>query len=361
MKKFISFFLLLHFIAQAQSPITTFKLSRDKQYLLSGHYDGTANLWNLKDSRLEWTKIDYNSPVMSVDISFESNDVLVYSHHEGQIISRNKRGDIYFIKSLIKGSINSVILTSDGNAILASGQDSLIYILDSKSAELLDSIYQKLSSLENINRATTDAYNKYYATGHIDGTVKVWDLDNFSLISEKNYNNNAISSMVFNKDGNILSIGNVSGEIILYDLLKERFFSDAKRNDIVTSLYFRDGSRNIMSSHEDEIIIWKYSNNDLMSVVEIKNNFHNGFFSKASFFSDDQYLIVSSGNDGTLKLLDFNNSRLRAKIIAELISDKDMGWIIIGENGSYNGQGNIINKYKERAINLDTKILSRLF
>jgi WD40 repeat protein len=315
-------------------------------------------LWNLKESRLDWLKNDQESPVTSVDVSFEFNDVLVYSNNDGKVVSSNNKGELYFIEQIIQGSVNSAILTLDGNYIIASGQDSIVHILNSKSGKPINHFYHRGTSSSNINKAFVDNKNKYYVTGHSDGIIKVWDLFSREFIYSKKFSEYGISSISIDKTSEILAVGDVGKKLFLYSIDYQYVLSQKKVHSLTTSIDFRSNYKNIITSHKDRFGYWDYNNNNELHLYDNKEDIHGDFVSKVMYYPDnDLDLIISSGQDGSIKIFDLNSYGLKA----ELVCDKDNGWIIIGENGLFNGEGSIINKYKNRAYTLDKNILKNLF
>mgnify|MGYP001165452335 FL=1 len=364
MKIFLLLFYFIFSTLLAQSPIISFAYSNNGEYLFSGHKDGSVALWNLLESRIEWIKFDQSSPVTSVDVSTEFKDVLIYSNRDGQIVSRDKDGNIYFKKQIIMdGSVNSASLTYGGEYIIASGQDSLVHVLDSITGTLLSYFYQKSTSAANINRAFIDEKNKYYVTGHSDGMVKIWDLSKIQdsntnqMIHTEKFSKYGISSISIDSTSEILAIG-AGNRLFLYSIDYKYLLSRSKVPSPTRSIDFRPNHKNLLTSHHDRFIYWDYYINNKLKLYDKKKDIHGDYVSRVMYYPyNDLNLIISSGHDGSIKIFDIDNYDLKA----ELVCDKDNGWIIIGENGLFNGEGSIINKYKERAYTLDNNILKDLF
>jgi WD40 repeat protein len=99
--------------------------------------------------------------------------------------------------------VNSACFTSDNKSVVSACRDFTIFVWDVCSGSALQKFQTK--SLCN----SLDSFEKYVASGHEDGAIRVWKLgqqDPFKTISDAHFG--SVTSLQYKIDGsNIVTLG----------------------------------------------------------------------------------------------------------------------------------------------------------
>ncbi|KYQ90125.1 WD40 repeat-containing protein [Tieghemostelium lacteum] len=96
------------------------------------------------------------------------------------------------------------------------------------------------------------------ASGYSDGSIRIWNMNDYSLVSVFNGHRGAVTSLCFNQLGSLLVSGARDTDIIVWDIITESgLFRLRGHRDQVTSVKLLEKSNHIVSSSKDGLIkIW---------------------------------------------------------------------------------------------------------
>ena len=319
-------------------PVTALAISHDAQYLLSGHENGTVVLWNLRESKAQEIHEDLSSAIYTVDINSEFGNIIASADQEGNLIAKEIAGKTVFRHSQKQYPIFTLNIGLDGKRIYGGSDDSLGYVFDVDNGKLMKYLYQKGTSDASVFCSDLSLNNRYFATGHQDGTFKVWDARGLSLISEEKYNDYPIMSINFSDDEQSLVLGDFGGNIILYSIYKNKIIKQ-KKSEPITSISFGSNDRSLVSAHNDKRIrFWEIdSETGRINFLDKSPELHSDYISRVIAYKE---LIITSSLDGYIRFLDTDYNE-KANLFIENSGD----WIIINSDGYYKGKGSILDKY----------------
>ena len=331
-------------------PVTALAISHDAQYLLSGHDNGTVVLWNLKESKAQEIHEDLSSAIYTVDINSEFGNIIASADQEGNLIVKEIGGETVFRHSQQKQyPIFALNIGLGGKRIYCGADDSLGYVFDVDSGKLMKYLYQKGTSDASVFCSDLSLNNRYFATGHQDGTFKLWDARDLSLIDEEKHDDYPIVAIDFSSDGDFLVIGNSNGNIFLYSIDQKKIIRQ-KKSKPMSSISFGPKNKTLISSHDDKRIrFWKIDREtNPIKYIDSSPKIHAQYISHVIVYKK---LIITSSLDGYIKIFDMNYNEK-----ASLSITKHDDWIIINSDGYYNGKGSSLNKYdpnkqKESVLN----------
>lgn len=344
---------LRHIISDHNDEVSSVTFNHDAKILASGHNLEKIKLWDVVNGQLKTTCDGYPYQLNVQSLAFTPNaetlaSLNIYSQSSGGIahillwdaitgkyqktlkghgkaISNTRRlahgGGIVFSpngKLFVTGSLDGTIRLWDTNAAL---KDSVIQRLGGnlfgpQKAKLKGHTHQILSIALSPDGDTI-------ASGSMDKTIRLWDLQKRKLIATLEGHTDEIWTVAFSPDGLALVTGCRSGSIHLWDpttgnhktsLIGNELFSQppnlpprkddppnikSRGRSAVTSLVFSPDSKTLLNGNSDGTIhFWK------MSTLQIKSTLsgHSGLNSLA--ISPDGRTLASGSSDGTVLIWD---------------------------------------------------------
>jgi len=286
-----------------QKPVES--LIEFKEFLISGHKDGSIIIWDLnlyiiKDeiSGKNTNKIAFYSLLQLDDLNFISfsNDFLVkWRFIEKLSISLN-RTLIGNITNPIKNPITALLFFSN-KKLLGGSSDSIIHVWDEE--------FKYIGDLKGHEKQITCliSLNDYlFASASEDSVINLWSENNPNPNSLSKSHNSKINSLVYNSDLNIIISGSMDGQIIMWLnstklTFKEELIGHSRQ---IEYLIFLD--KNIIASASDDntILIWNNS--------KIQFNLTNHTDSINALTKLKNENLASCSKDKTIRIWDKNNN-----------------------------------------------------
>ncbi|MEE3716715.1 hypothetical protein V2H45_08155 [Tumidithrix elongata RA019] len=202
-------------------PVFSVTFSPDGKIIASGSFDNTIKLWNLDGKELRTLTGHINS-VLSVAFSPDGK-IIASGSSDNSIKLWNLHGKELHTLTGHRYSVYTVAFSPDGK-IIASGSDGgmiKLWNLDGKELCTLTGHFNL------INSVTFSPDGKTIASGSSDDDmIKLWNLDGKELCTLKGHSNSVLS-VAFSPDGKTIASGNWDNTIKLWDLDPESAVSQA--------------------------------------------------------------------------------------------------------------------------------------
>lgn len=156
-------------------------LSKDGQYLASTTYDGRINVWDLDDEQRKIREFETNGSFgMCIDLS-QNGRLTASGHENGTIyVFNNETGRMmYSLPGLLK-PVRAVAFSPGCTRLAAAGDAGVIAIYDVKHGEQVANLTGHSAWIFSIDWSET---GEYLISGSSDGKVKVWSIDQRSVVS----------------------------------------------------------------------------------------------------------------------------------------------------------------------------------
>uniref|UniRef100_A0A0E0K8V9 Uncharacterized protein n=1 Tax=Oryza punctata TaxID=4537 RepID=A0A0E0K8V9_ORYPU len=145
---------------------------------------------------------------------------------------------------------------------LKRGLPSLSFATASPSPSLAVSCLATFSS-------STAASASSIASGHADGSIRLWDAETGSCEATLHGHRSAASALIFGPSGAILASGSKDCDIILWDVVAQAgLYRLRGHRDQVTGLVFLDSGKKLVSCSKDKLIrVWDLDTQHCLQIV----------------------------------------------------------------------------------------------
>ena len=273
------------------SPVSTIAFSPNSRWIAGGSGDGTIRVWDAGTGDLIHEFNDHTASVWKVDFSPDSKWILS--------VSLDGRG---FLKNLVHSGERSIPLEENGTF----------------------SIYAASFSPDEED----DGYT--FATGSENKRIQLWKMptNNSNTLSLNNFflngHNDSVWILAFSKDGQNLASGSLDGTVRLWDLdlRRERIKIAGHTGGIKALAYTEDNRLLACGTGLDGILrLWDAGTSGQLSTLLNHANLN-----KAIAFSSDGKTLASAGSeDDTILLSNVTqtfNSNLEDSLIHSLIGNQ---------------------------------------
>lgn len=260
-------------------------------FIITGSRDKTIIIWNLNDNYSVFKKLTGHDLSITSVIKLE-NGMIASSSDDGNIIIWNQKDNFSIYKTLknhekpVKNLINLNL-----DLMASASEDSFFYVWNSKT-------FSFINQIETGDSLITKLYclnNGLLATGHYDGSIKIWNINfNFAQISKERASSSPLSSIIQLKNGKLVA-GFLDGVIHVYDPLNNfnLIYTLKEHSDAVLTLLEVDNGKMLSGSKDNLIKIWDPYNE--FSLVDILNG-HSAGINNAIQISSGQLITASDDN-----------------------------------------------------------------
>ncbi len=270
--------------------------SGDGVYIASDSLDKTIRLWNVRSGQSVHTLSKGESEMIITNgIAFSPNGNLLAS---AEAIWDVKSGDIVHV--LNTGQHAPVAFSPDGSLLAIALFNQPPKLWNVTSGQVADSFVKQPRNADNlsINIAFSPDGAWVAAAGHLDGTVRLWDVHSGQIVRSLSHGTESnIHALAFSPDEQLLASAGTDATVRIWD---------AASGQQVRSLGHRAGSWSVAFSPDGSLLasagcngtvqIWEVTSGKLLRTLD-----HNDQVT-AVIFSPDGTLLVSGGYDNQIYL-----------------------------------------------------------
>ncbi|MQM00078.1 hypothetical protein Taro_032810 [Colocasia esculenta] len=161
------------------------------------------------------------------------------------------------------------------------------------------------------------SFTSSVASGHADGSIRIWDSEEGSCVTTLNGHKGAVSALRYSSTGALLASGSKDGRIILWDL--------------VTDLIFLDADKKLVSCSKDRFVrVWDLETQHCTQVI----GGHQSEIWSLDADPEERYLVTGSA-DPELRFYRIRHEQLEDGTPG---SDTDNKWEILKQFGEVRRQ-----------------------
>lgn len=270
--------------------------------LISCNGDGTLNVWNIK-SRSLVRNITSEYEELNRVVFNENGDIIACGIEEIVIINKDNP-EQQRVLSKIKKGLRSFEITSDGKTYAAVHENKNIYLLNSKTGKLKNTLS---GHTDYVYSTAFNPDNTLLASGSYDNTVRLWDVESGKEKMILTGHTKGVKTVTFSPDGKTLASGDGNKNIYLWDIKTgEIKMTLIGHSHWVFCLAYSPNGNILASAGIDKIInLWNPITGEKLKTL----SGHTAWIRDIAF-SPDGGILASTGDDGIVLLWEINYSEL---------------------------------------------------
>jgi len=196
-------------------------LTADGGKALLVNWGGSAEIWDLREGREVNLHLAMVGAYYSRDASAIAPDgsrVLIASANRSSIQVRDaESGNI--VRTIVADGrgTRAAAFTSNGGEVVTVGFDNSFRRWEVESGKVL--ARYSYSGMSAVNRVIFSQDNQLMITGHNDGSIVIWDVDNASVLRRFHAHDGWVEAIAISPDGRGLASGGPKGEVRYWNLV----------------------------------------------------------------------------------------------------------------------------------------------
>ena len=183
------------------------KYSQDGKYIVAAKDNGTVNRWNAADGKLLFI---YNTHDIAIDKIALSPDgsLIALADNDGKvhILSATSGKQVSSPYDGKGGPVNALAWSPDGSLIASGYFDGTVHVWGVIGGRTATVYTYPALKLVNVYTLAWSPNGQRIASGYDDGTVQIWDATSGKNIVPYLGHPDAISSLAWSKNGNLIAL-----------------------------------------------------------------------------------------------------------------------------------------------------------
>ncbi|HET6974680.1 MAG TPA: AAA-like domain-containing protein [Pyrinomonadaceae bacterium] len=275
----------------SENGVSSIAFAPDQKFLAASFANGKFKVWDLGSGK---PTIDEQSTQKRPAIAFSANGkfVAVGTRENGADVLDVATGKPLRTISFPKGPISLMFFSPDGNKLIAATSKGKLYGWDMLNHRLLDGFTENHTN--EVMSFSFSPNGKTLATGSVDRTVKLWDLDSGKYLRTILGHGGWVTALHFSADGRYLLSGDADGLIKVWDMTIRELpvWPDQKAKSIAETA-FTPAQKLIAIGRtaEGQLNLWDLSNGKVLFDLG-----HSNSIDRAAFSTDASLVALAVGS-----------------------------------------------------------------
>ncbi|MEE4194635.1 MAG: hypothetical protein V2J07_05490 [Anaerolineae bacterium] len=244
------------------------------------------------------------------------------------VIWQTSSGEVAMQLGTVYGQINALAFSQDHGLIGLGTDRNITWVIDTETGEELSRIVETTEGVDAI--AFSEDGKRIATASQFDQTVSIWNIEENRRFRTIALDKAGVISLAYGRNGDLLAIGYVDGEIILRDEAAREIVGRFNHyQSEITSLEFDENSGNLLSVGIDgRLLSWKIDTTAGKTVFYAPIE---GSIFTADISPNGQYLAMG-GSDSQIHIFDVASQAEVASLRGHLGS---VWYIDISTDGNY--------------------------
>ena len=282
------------------SSIHSVTVTPDGKNIISGSWDKTIKIWDIKSSECIRTLYGHTGSVNSIVVTQDGKTIISGSNDETIRLWDIKSGEcLNTFKDY--SCVYSLAITPDGKTIISGYDNGSIKLWDIKSGECIKTLKgynEEYTPLTKINSLVVTPDGKTIISGSHDETIRLWDIKSGECTNTlKAYRPKGYTSYIYSvsvtPDGKNIISGSNDQSVKTWDIKSGKCINSLRgHTSQIFSVAISPNGKTIISGGQDKIIkLWDIKSGECINTFEC-------YTEKVSMLKDDEYTYTIK--DGSL-------------------------------------------------------------
>jgi eukaryotic-like serine/threonine-protein kinase len=290
-------------------PVTSLAFTPEGTTLYTGSADGMVRSWNSATGQPRGQTFELGTLVRSIAIAAHGRTLASTDGHGSGILCDLATGNRQPIALRWPGHVRSMAFSADGSKLACGGDDGLLRLVDTKSAQVLATSTKSLHTGPILTVAFRPD-GTAVATGSYDTTCRLWRVPDLSPLGRRMEQRGHVWNISFSPDGSLLAAAYDDNTAQIWNLAQsERHGDPLPHTKSVRAVVFSgDGGSILTACDEGSARIWQLGTGP--GIGQPMNHLPEVCALAAR---PDGKVIATAGADGIIRLWDALTTRLIAK------------------------------------------------
>ena len=255
-----------------QSGVSSVAMAPDSRTALSGSYDKTLKLWDLKSGALLRTFEGHQGGVSSVAMAPDGLTAISGSHDKTLKLWDLMSGRLLRTLEGHSGSVNALAINQDGKTAISASDDKTLRLWDLNFGKQIRE-FQGHTSIRSLaispNGKTAlcgHAVSKYSFLGDEDNILQLWELTSGKLLQDYVGHEAEILAVAYSPDGKTALSASADHTLNLWDLYSGTVIKSFKNSGGCNAIAYSPDGKSAWSGSEDHILRkWDLASGEILN------------------------------------------------------------------------------------------------
>jgi len=302
-------------------------ITPDGQIVVSGSFDKTLRIWDLKTGRCQATLEGHTSYVFGVAITPDGKTVVSGSDDKTLKVWDLETNRCRATLEGHRGCVHCVAVTPDGKTVVSGSDDKTLKVWDLETSRCRATLE---GHTDEVNAMAVTPDGKTAVSGSDDKTLKVWDLETSRCRATLEGHTSFVLGVAITPNGKTIISGSEDSTLKVWDLETSRCRAtlEGHTSSVYSVAITPDGKTVVSGSSDCTLKVWDLETGWCRATLEG----HTGSVRGVAVTSDGK-TVVSGSFDSTLRVWDLHLTTMPGQVIEPGAHYVNAKVVLVGDTG----------------------------